>query len=797
MKIPTCTSCRLHLTSKKNCVPGRGKESAKYMVLVDSPKQNTKELREELRERGIRKAYIMHAVSCHSEKAPTDAQLRECQVHLNKTLKAVNPKYILTMGSGAYQAITGKKGLMRSRGVAFDHEGAIVMPTVGLGAMYYDPKNRILFDRDVGNFKAILKNKGMPEEKRLNYKFLGPDDMQELLDKVEGEMSFDIETNGLYPWAKDAKITRLGFGTDKWQYSFDPLVKGMKRWLKKINKKLRKCRLIMHNGKFDSLWVLVHLMFDWMPDDDTMIMHYLMDENSRHGLKYLAQVYEDAPNWDVDLDTKQGTEDPLQLTKYHAHDLFYTFKLKKRFQKSMEKKIKSVYSKIMMPMLRVYRDAEYYGCYVNHDRFEEVEIILRKELRKAERMLSTFGDINWGSGQQLADLLYRKMGIEVPEYTKTGMPSTSESALNQIDHPIRGYIMDYRRASKQLSAFIEGWKPYLHNSRLHPSFKITGTVTGRISCQNPNLQQIPRDPRIRSLITAPPGYTFMEFDLSQIELRIAAELSRSTTMIQAFKRKIDLHWLTAIKEIGNSGAMVKEVTSTAKAIKGKKVSYSEAIDIVLLAGPAECAKIDPVWKELRKKAKAINFGYLFGMWWKKFKIYARDNYGVTITDAQAKESRENFFITYPELGPWHERQKSFVRRHGFVRSLSGRKRRLPDALIKTARGEYNGRKSQAERQSINSPVQSFANELNFMVAIEMHKRYKPEEVMIVGTVHDAIHVHVRNDLVRKVAKEGLKMMTKPKLLKELKIKLDVPIEGDCTIGPWGTGVELHDYKEAA
>ena len=180
------------------------------------------------------------------------------------------------------------------------------------------------------------------------------------------------------------------------------------------------------------------------------------------------------------------------------------------------------------------------------------------------------------------------------------------------------------------------------------------------------------------------------------------------------------------------------------------------------------------------------------MWWKKFKIYARDTYGVIVTDRQAKESREGFFSTYSGVPGWHQRQKRFARRNGYVRSLSGRKRRLPDA-----KSDYDTpSRGAAERQAINSPVQSFANELNLMAAIQIAKEFPPTEVHIVGTIHDSVLMEVRIEHVTRVHNRVLEIMSHPDLLDELGIKLRIPIYADASIGPWGTGVSLKRWRQA-
>lgn len=326
------------------------------------------------------------------------------------------------------------------------------------------------------------------------------------------------------------------------------------------------------------------------------------------------------------------------------------------------------------------------------------------------------------------------------------------------------------------------------------------------NCENPNLQQVPRDERIRSLITAPEGWTLLDADLSQIELRIAAWLADETNMIRMFNTGIDVHWMTCLNDLARGAGEADLVKRTAialdrasvKSIKRKakqlssQMNYGDAIEILRRAGPDAAVEVDKAWKELRKKAKAVNFGFLYGMWWKKFKIYARDNYGVAVTDSEAQDSRITFFETFPgfakrdrngnETG-WHVRQKRYAQMNGFVRSPFGRKRRLPAAMGR----EDTPERAEAQRQAINSPVQSCASDLNLSAALQLRKEFSHDVLHIVGTVHDAILLEVRDDYVKKVAKRLLEIMQRPALLDVFEIDIPVPLCGEIKAGPWSRG----------
>lgn len=666
-----------------------------------------------------------------------------------------------------------------------------------------------------------------------------------MLADLQGTVACDTETSRLYPFytkmdrkiskgkATDADLKKhkethgnlmpphvvaLQFGTKTTQWVIPMESAGiwtreqLESIVERITDRLEDCYLVGHNWKFDALWMRVRFGVMWAAQFDTMLAHYILDENTRHGLKELATRFLKAKEWDVDGEVKNTWS--IENANYAAQDVYWTRKLKTVFLKKLEDDpdVHRVFTEILMPCVMLFVEAEFNGVQIDISKMDDAEKYLREELAKAEAELKQYEPksnknkkgkevpFNWGSTQQVGRLLYDELGIKCPQKTKKGANSTSESALNQIDHPAVGALLKFRGHKQQLSFFIEGWKPYLDcDNRLHPSFKLHGTVTGRLSCENPNLQQVPRDPRIRTLITARDGYTLIEMDLSQIELRIAADMADEYNMLEAFRTGVDVHWLTAMREIERGAGMKKEIYETIRLERehnkknsdGSEMSYAEAVEYILEMGPELAADMFKEWKELRKKAKAINFGYLYGMWWKKFKIYARDNYGVTVTDKQAEASRKAFFTLYPKFVEWHKRQKRFARMNGYVTSLSGRKRRLPDAMS----GEDSPARGEAERQAVNSPVQSFANELNLMAAIQMRSEFKLAVCRMVGTVHDACLFEVRDDWVERVHDRGLKIMSGPDLLKTFEVELSVPLEAEAKIGPWAAGVSLEKWKK--
>lgn len=834
---PNCTGCKLHKTCKTVCVLGTGPLDAEVMIVGEAPGKHEDEggkpfigaagrlLTSALERAGIARdeCYVTNAVNCRppENRTPTKAEIRACKKWLDYQIAMIKPKYVLLLGNVPLLAALGTTGIKKARGKPVERDGIIYLPTYHPAFLLRDPTHMPQFDRDLAMMQDIIEFGGIPYEKAVDYEIVDSEaSVQRLLAALTGTVSYDVETTGLYPWV--GKIVSIGFGTKDKQFILPVTAEAWSvPWSRKriieimdrCAERMADCIVVGHHFKFDALWTWVDLGIELACDFDTMLAHYLLDENDRHGLDHLASLFLGARDWDVPLELKQGKAGKFEdHAMYLASDVYYTrqlrFVLGARLNKDPD--VKRVFDHILMPCVKLFTEAEYHGIYIDISKMKEAEDYLRTQVAEAEEALKKYGDINWASPKQVAELLFDKLGIEPLDRTAKGSPSTSESVIKRIDHPCAAALLKMRRAKQQLSFFIEGWKPFLTgSSRLHPSFKLHGTVTGRLSCEHPNLQQVPRDKRIRSLITAPPGWTLLECDLSQIELRIAAELANERNMLYAFTHGIDIHWLTAIQEIARGGGLVNEVMSTARKyieLKGgivdyvtknkvnvRKLNYGDAIQIMLEMGPDNAASLLEDWKELRKKAKAVNFGYLYGMWWEKFKIYARDNYGVNVTDEQAQDSRVAFFDNYPDLPDWHNRQRRFVRQYGFVSSLSGRKRRLPHAMTQANTPE----RREAERQAINSPVQSFANELNLMAALQIRKEYPRRVLHIVGTVHDAILFEVRNDYVERVTRRVLEVMSNPELLKVFDIRMSVPIEAEAKIGAWGTGKDLDKWLKAA
>ena len=245
-----------------------------------------------------------------------------------------------------------------------------------------------------------------------------------------------------------------------------------------------------------------------------------------------------------------------------------------------------------------------------------------------------------------------------------------------------------------------------------------------------------------------------------------------------------MHTLTS----AGLGEYVRHLRETAGHFSTEKgLNLTEAAEVVMEIGPEECTEFWGGWKEGRKKAKAINFGFIYGMYEKKFMQTARVKYQWNATYKEAHRAREAYFSLYSRLKDWHSKQKKLAKLNGYVRSLSGRLRRLPGI---TAKDKFV--RMEAQRQAINSPIQGFIGDYKAMVMVEVHETVDRSKFRVVGEHHDAVLGMIKIGHEDEILPQVLKIMRKPSLMKTFKIKLGLPMEGELEVGPWGKGKKYQE-----
>jgi uracil-DNA glycosylase family 4 len=777
MRNPDCQLCSLWETAETPCLWGQGPTES-LMVIGDGPgaEEDRKDypisgkvgklLTQLFEEVGLPKPYLTNVIRC---KIPYQykikaAELKACKGYLAEEIRSVKPTYVILLGATALKAVTRSAKITEMHGQLLEVDGIKYFPTFHPAMALRDPSKMEPLKKDLVRLRQIMSG-SLHQEPQIPWQVIRTLDQWD--DFITGFSkadlaSFDLETTGLDRKAPGAAVNTIQIayeeGGEEKEAIAIPLSVRASPWTFDMQKMFigtlvaiateHQIKMCAHNGKFDNLWLEEIYGVKFYLQFDTMLASHTLDENASHGLKELAVSYCDAPAYDIDLKTKKGQGDLEKLFKYGCFDSYYTLRLRRIFHSKLVKdpQLRRLFYKLVMPAARMFEEIEREGLYLNLPLLEQRRRELTRKRNNYERKLNSLAGkpVNWNSPKQISDLLFDEMGLPVLDKTPAGAPSTSESVLLRLEHEIPKLLIKMRGVEKNLSTYINGWESLRHGDYLYISTKLHGTVTGRYASR---LHQVPRDKDIRSLIDAPPGWTHVCADYSQIELRLVAMVSGDMRMRQAFQVGQDLHRLTASEVLGVPQSLVT--------------------------------------KEQRKMAKAVNFGFVYGMWWKKFGIYARDNYGVHVTDNESKRFRARYFETYSGLEPWHGRQRRTVRAMGYVSSLSGRRRRLP--------GVYSSDESmqqEAERQAINSPIQGFGSgDLKAMALLEVHEAFDQDVLRIKGEVHDSNLMWIRTDCLHWAIPLVKKIMEQPKLLEGFGIKMTVPLVVDFEVGPWGAGQE--------
>lgn len=559
---------------------------------------------------------------------------------------------------------------------------------------------------------------------------------------------FDTETTDVNP--HDCELVGIAF-------SFAP----QKAWYVPCPKDQQETRLLLEkfkplfeneqiekigqNLKYD-ITVLTHYDIQVKgPLFDTMIAHYLLQPELKHNMDYLAETYLNyQPQPIEDLIGKKGKNQltmrnvPEDRVKaYACEDADITWRLKELFAEQLKKaNLWDLANTIEFPLVYVLANMEANGVKISTKNLGNYSEELQKELDKTEKEIHDLaGEVfNVSSPKQLGDILFEKLKLDSKaKKTKTKQYSTSEETLQKLadKHPIINKVLEYRSLKKLLSTYVEAL-PKLINARtgkIHTSFNQAVTSTGRLSSNNPNLQNIPiRDERgkaiRRSFIPSEEGHVLVAADYSQIELRLMAHMSQDEHMLEAFKNDEDIHATTAAK-----------------------IFHVEK---------------DTVTKDMRRQAKTANFGIIYGI--SAFGLSQRLN----IPRKEAKTLIDEYFAGFPQVKEFMDRSIKMGRDHGYVETMLGRKRFLKD--INSRNGVVRGL---AERNAINAPIQGSAADIIKLAMIdifaELHKLELQSRMIL--QVHDELIFDVPEEEV-----EVLANLIKEKMENTLKISVPLTVE---------------------
>ncbi|TQO38185.1 DNA polymerase I [Arenibacter algicola] len=605
-----------------------------------------------------------------------------------------------------------------------------------------------------GTIKEVSSRKSIKEVSHVYQSILPGMAMKLFVQNLMKQTSvcFDTETTGLNPLT--AELAGIAFSWEAGKGFYVPFPEDKKK-AQEILEQLRPffeaedIEKIGQNLKYDIKVLHKYNISIKGKCFDTMLAHYLINPDMRHNMDVLAETYLNyTPISITELIGKKGKNQlsmrdvPLeQQTEYAVEDADITFQLAQHFRPELkEANTEELFNDIEIPLLHVLTDMEQEGINLDKDFLNSLAKDLDNDIKNLElKIYKEAGEeFNIASPKQLGEILFDKLKlVDKPKKTKTGQYSTAEDVLSYLakDHEIIQSVLDYRGLSKLKSTYVDALPEQIEEStgRVHTDYMQTVAATGRLSSNNPNLQNIPirteRGRQVRkAFIPRNEDYTLLAADYSQIELRIIAALSDESTMIEAFKNGEDIHASTASKVFN--------------------------------------VPLEDVTREQRSNAKTVNFGIIYGV-----SAFGLSNQ-TDLSRAEAKELIETYYKTYPKLRNYIGEQIEFARDNGYVQTVLGRRRYLKDingsnAIVRGA----------AERNAVNAPIQGSAADIIKIAMINIHK--KLEE----GKYKSKMLLQVHDELVFDVYKpelEELKTMIKTEM--ENAYKLSVPLDVELGIG---------------
>lgn len=484
------------------------------------------------------------------------------------------------------------------------------------------------------------------------------------------------------------------------------------------------------------------------PIFDTMLAHYLINPDMRHNMQVLSETYLNYTPIPIEQLIGKGKskismrEVPLeQQTEYAAEDADITFQLAQQFRPELQAAgNESLFLDIEIPLVRVLAAMELEGIQLDVPFLESLQAALESDIDQLEqRIYQAAGEsFNIASPKQLGDILFGKLKlVEKPKKTKTGQYSTAEDVLSYLakEHPIISDVLEYRGLSKLKSTYVDALPLQVSKKtgRVHTDYMQTVAATGRLSSNNPNLQNIPirteRGRQVRkAFVPKDQDHVLLAADYSQIELRIIAALSEEDHMIAAFKEGADIHATTAATVFG--------------------------------------VPLEAVTREQRSHAKTVNFGIIYGV-----SAFGLSNQ-TDLSRAEAKELIDTYYESYPKLKAYMNQQVNIAREQGFVETVLGRRRYLKDINANNAivRGA-------AERNAVNAPIQGSAADIIKLAMIEIHKQMKQ------ANMRSKMLLQVHDELVFDAYKpelDALKSLVRTAM--ENAYELSVPLSVDMGIG---------------
>ena len=822
-----CEQCPLKGKSEINV--GKGPSDARFLVVVDSPSAKP-ETYNRLMPQSSTKMFSKHAMAEQFQPSdfyfypqvrcpydPDQYSTKEksliqkcCRPHFVAQVQKQKPSVIIPLGNEAAKQVEGRAvKITHVRGLAKksdEFRRTVILPMLSPLQVVMYPQHEPVFSADLATLGRLVDSDydvgKVGRVKTGDYEFI--DDLEFLIKEKPSLLAYDTENKGLRWYAPDAGILTMQFCIEPgkayllpWDHPDAPQSQRAKKRLRaQLQRLLDDPKRVVtgQNEKYDCVYTAAHARVRYWLGGCTLMQATLLDENAL--TKNLADLtkrrvpemagYSD--HFDATVDKSRMAEIPLDenFLDYGCGDADAALRLHivQMDEISQDKKLLAHYNYVTIPGLNAFASLELRGQHVNPevaDTFEtfmaarvaeQREGLLAQVPKSIKRAHAEKG-IKFSRAEFVRDILFNHpdgFKLKPKVFTKTTakldrerqVPSTSTKdhlPYFYEDCPFAFELGEHIKSTRILDTNIRGFrKKYIVDDMVRPVYNLHVAVTGRSSSEDPNGQNTPKRGPIameyRKMFVAPAGKFLLEADLSQAELRIAADMANDPVMLEIYRTKGDIHTATAL--------IVMSVTMETF----KKLPKQEQ-------------------KDARTKAKAVNFGFLYGMSWRKFIAYAKTQYGVEFSEREAQRIRTAFFEKYPRLSKWHAQMRAFAKQHMMVRSYSGRIRHLPQIA-----SSDEGIRAEAERQAINSPVQEFGSSLGVMSLGRMEAELNPEYLQIIGFVHDAIYAYVPENYLEWGAKTLRWYMETNPLEKWFGRKMKCPIVADV-----GFGLNLGDIHE--
>lgn len=767
------------------------------------------------------------------KKSEITQAMKCCRPKLEYVIKKLNPKVILTLGEIASRQVmpTGReRAISKIRGIPrFSEEfNCMVVPTFHPAFCLRSRNHLKFFEADVNKAVSIAKGSVTPAPVEIE-EIKEVDSIRFLLDREYNPplyVAIDTETQGLdfvdprslvisysispengvgyQIWLYkevDPNVEKDGVFKIEWQpdkkdsYTRVIYVKKARNYDQKIEElrellRRKDIKKIMMNGNYDLLrfhQLGIDEVNSYVMDIQLAMQMLNPDVFSKQSLENIQSVlFPETESHKSSVDKYKNDmlllskEDPWKLTEYACRDAIITRACGMMLRKELTKDraIFKYYTKLAHPVTsKVLFEIEKNGIKIDMKRLFEARIEVGKMMEECEKqildmvptkVLAKYPDPEDRKLSRLAfvrDILFSKEGLALTPVQKTenGVFSTSKDVLKEllyeldpetIEYRVVAKMLEYRKLQKLLSDFVKGFNRHIRlDGRIHPTIS-KSTATGRTACSNPNLQTIPkRDEEMRKFVRpvfiADEGKLLVAIDYSQAELRWIAHESRDEEMLRVFRNGEDIHTKTALSMLG--------------------VTSPDAVDPETL-------------KSARSKAKSVNFGIVYMMSPKGLLAYASSSYGIRdMTLADAEKYIEAFFNTYPGVREWQQEKIQFARKNWYCRTAFGFTRFLPEI-----NSESSYLRSRAERQAVNTPIQSASNDTTLFAAYEAVRRglLDGKKAKIVLFVHDELIFEVDEDFAEEFARQMVDIMKNihDPIEREFGFRLLVPFDADAAIG---------------